>query len=308
MRLAFVDEVTKIAQNDPDAMLLTGDLGYSVFEDFQKKMPEQFLNVGVAEQNLIGVAAGLALAGKKVFVYSISTFATMRPYEQIRVDVCYQNLPIFIIGGGSSFSYSTFGCTHMPLEDLGAMRLLPNMAVMCPGDAHEVRALVRDTYKRGGPAYIRIAKRGEPLVHESIDLISLGQASVVREGQDAAILVCGRQLPFACAASDRLKEMGIHCGVISMPTLKPLDEDAIRRAAKTKVILTVEEHFLKGGLFTAVAEFLILNYIKTPCIPLAIPDEFPKGVGSQEYFLERYGITTDNMVKQILEALEKKYE
>lgn len=306
MRLAFVDEVTKIAQNDPDVMLLTGDLGYAVFEDFQKKMPEQFLNVGVAEQNLISVAAGLALAGKKVFVYSISTFATLRPYEQIRIDVCYQNLPIFIIGGGSSFSYSTFGCTHMPLEDLGAMRLLPNMAVMCPGDAHEVRALVRATYKRGGPAYIRIAKRGEPLVHESSDGILLGQAIAIREGVDAVIIVCGRQLPFACMASDRLKEVGINCGVISMPTIKPLDEKVIRQAAKAKVILTVEEHFLKGGLFAAVAEFLVINQIETHCIPVAVSDEFPKGVGSQEYFLERYGITVDNMVKLVLSALEQK--
>src|SRR3989344_3744913 len=148
MRPAFVGEVTRLASLDKNIWLLTADLGFSIFEDFRDRFPNQYLNVGVAEQNLMSVAAGLAMSGKKVFAYSISTFASMRPYEQIRNDVCYQNLPVFIVGGGSAFSYSLFGCTHFPIEDLGIMSILPNMAVMAPGDPIEVRALVRAVHRR----------------------------------------------------------------------------------------------------------------------------------------------------------------
>lgn len=304
MRTAFVEELTKIAREDKRVMLLTGDLGYSVFEPFIAEFPDQYLNVGVAEQNLIGVAAGLAMTGKKVFVYSISTFATMRPFEQIRNDVCYQNLPVFIIGGGSTFSYSTFGCTHFPLEDIGIMRLLPHMAVICPCDPIEVRMLIRSVYERGGPAYIRIAKRGEPEVHGKEDQIILGASARLREGRDATIFVAGRQMPFVMSAAKKLSALGIECRVVSMHTIKPLDKDAIHCAAKeTRAILTVEEHFVTGGLGTAVAEVLIKQSYAIPFHTIGVPDEFPSGVGSQEYFLERYAITEDGILDSVKRLL-----
>lgn len=301
MRPTFVRTLTQLAAEDPNVFLLTGDLGYSVFEDFMKQFPRQYLNVGVAEQNLMGVAAGLALAGKKVFAYSIATFATMRCYEQIRNDIAYQDLPVFIIGSGSTFSYSTFGCTHFPLEDLGIMRILPNMAVLSPGDPHEVAALTRAMYTRGKPAYMRIAKRGEPVVHSADVPVTLGRALPVRDGKDATILVTGRQLPNAIAAADSLEAEGIHCRVVSMHTWKPLDTDAVISAAReTGGIVTVEEHLTHGGFGSAVLEALADAGVSPAAFTrIAISDEFPKGVGMQDHFLERYRLTAAGITNAV---------
>jgi len=305
MRLAFVDEITKLASRDKNVWLITADLGFSVFEEFKKKFPNQFLNVGVAEQNAISIAAGLAMSGKKVFVYSISTFITMRPFEQIRNDICYQNLPVYLVGGGSTFSYSTFGCTHFSLEDLGLMKILPNMAVMAPGDPIETRALVRAAYNRKGPVYIRIAKRGEPIIHSKNDRVILGKSSKLLGGNDIAILVCGRQLPNAMFAAEILKEEGIKCRVLSFHTIKPLDSAAIIKAAKeTKGLITVEEHLLSGGFGSSVAEIVTDKGLHTPLIRLGISDEFPRGVGSQDYFLKKYKLTPEGIVKAAKKILK----
>ncbi len=301
MRPTFVRVLTQLAEEDPNVFLLTGDLGYSVFEDFMKRFPRQYLNVGVAEQNLVGVAAGLALAGKKVFVYSIATFATMRCYEQIRNDVAYQNLPVFIIGSGSTFSYSTFGCTHFPLEDLGIMRILPNMVVTSPGDPHEVEAITRQLYTRGGPAYMRIAKRGEPTMHTADVPVTIGRAIEVRNGKDATIISTGRQLPNALAAAETLATEGIQCRVLSMHTWKPLDIDAVIAAAReTGGIVTVEEHLAQGGFGSAVLEALAdAGVSPTAFTRLAISDEFPKGVGMQDHFLEQYHLTPTGIANAV---------
>jgi transketolase len=298
MRTAFIKTVTELAQKDSDVWLVTGDLGFSVFEDFMTRFPDQYLNIGVAEQNLIGASAGLALAGKKVFAYSITTFATMRPYEQIRDDICYQNLPVTIIGGGSAFSYSTLGCTHFPMEDLAIMRALPRMTVAAPGDPQEVAALLKGMYTLDGPSYMRIAKKGEPVMHTEHDTLTLGKASRLREGTDVTIISTGRSLPAACAAADQLQKEGITARVLSLHTLKPLDESAILQAAKeTAGIVTCEEHQLIGGLASAVAETLARHAVSTRLLSLGIPDEFPTGVGSQEYFLAQYGLDTAGIAR-----------
>ena len=307
MRPTFVDEVTKLASEDKNVWLVTADLGFAVFEDFRDKFPDQFLNVGVAEQNLISVAAGLAMAGKKVFTYSISTFVAMRPYEQIRNDICYQNLPVCIVGGGSAFSYSTFGCTHFALEDVALMRILPNMVVAVPGDPAEVRAIVRGVYARNGPSYIRIAKRGEPVVNSVNAEIVLGRSIEIRTGNDVAILVCGRQLPNAIEAASMLGKLKIGCRVLSFHTVKPLDKSAILKAAReTRGLVTVEEHFLAGGFGSAVAEILADSNMSIPFVRMGVTDEFPMGVGSQNYFLGRYGLTPEGIVETVSALLNKK--
>lgn len=304
MRIAFVETLMELAEQDENVWLITGDLGFSVFEGFIERFPKQYLNVGVAEQNMIGVAAGLALAGKRPFVYSISTFATMRPYEQIRNDVCYQNLPVVIIGGGSTFSYSTFGCTHMPLEDFAILRALPHMTVLSPGDPSEVRGLLRRAYERKGPAYMRIAKKGEPTVHASDQEFELGKSVLVKDGTDGSIFVTGRQLPNALAAAALLDNEGLHTRVVSVHTIKPFDSEGLVRAAKeTGAILTVEEHSVIGGLGSAVAETLVRERISTPCSVLGVTDEFPKGVGSQDFFLERYSLTSEGIAAHMRELL-----
>lgn len=304
MRTAFIEEVTKLASKDKNVWLLTGDLGFSVFDDFQKKFPGQYLNVGVAEQNLIGVSAGLAMSGKKVFAYSISTFMTMRPFEQIRNNLCYQNLPVCLVGGGSTFSYSTFGCTHFPLEDVGLMRILPNMAVTVPGDSREVSALVRAAYGRSSPTYIRIAKKGEPIVHLSDKKIIFGKAVQLTAGDTVAILVCGRQLPNTIAAAQMLQKEGIKCRVLSFHTIKPLDKKTIIKAAiETKGLVTVEEHFINGGLWTAVAETLVGENLRASLVGVGINGKFPKGSGSQEYFLDKYGLTSSGIANAVRKVL-----
>lgn len=296
MRTAFVNEVARLARTDKDVMLLTGDLGFSVFEGFMQEFPKQYLNIGVAEQNLIGVAAGLALGGKKVFAYSITTFASMRGFEQVRDDVAYQKLPVTIVGAGSTFSYSMYGGTHQPIEDLGIMRLVPNMRVLCPGDPHEVTALVRGVYEHPGPAYIRVSKRGEPKVHNADVNIRVGEASEIMEGSDVTLIAMGRPLPDVVQAAELLEGDGISACVLSSHTLKPFDEKGIARAlAKTHAVVTVEDHNILGGLGTAVSEVVTRNAIVTRLTMMGIPDEFPKGVGTQAYFLEKYSMTPEGI-------------
>ena len=304
MRHTFIDTIRQIARKDKNVWLVTGDLGYGMLEPFVEEFPDRFINVGVAEQTMVGVAAGLA---KKVFVYSISTFATLRPYEQIRNDVCYQDLPVFIVGGGSAFSYSLFGCSHLPIEDLGVMNILPNMAVMAPADPIEVKVLVKAAYKRGGPAYIRLARNGEPMVHSRISDVEFGKATVVRKGSDASILVSGRLLPDALKAADILSQKGISARVLSIHTLKPIDEKAVIRVAKqTKTIVTCEEHLITGGLGSIVSFILATKNIHIPLTVLGITDEFPKGVGWQDYFLKRYKLTPKAIANAVQKNLNKR--
>ncbi len=307
MRNTFIAQLTEFAKQNPDAMLLTGDLGYNAFETFMQELPEQYLNVGVAEQSLISVAAGLALSGKKVFCYSISTFATMRAYEQIRNDIAYQNLPVVIIGGGSTFSYSVLGCTHFPMEDIAIMRALPNMHVLCPGDPHEVKQLMQQVCTLDAPVYMRTAKRGEPMVHPADTPITLGKAAMLQDGTDVTLAVSGRQLPFVMQAAEQLqKEHGMSVRVLSFHTIKPLDTQAILDAAKdTSGIVTIEEHLITGGFGSAVAEVLADATVNTTLKRIAVADEFPKGIGTQEYMLEQYGITIENMVAQALAIVQK---
>ncbi len=298
MRTAFINTISELAERDKDVCLVTGDLGFSVFENFIDRFPDQYLNVGVAEQNLVGLAAGLALLGKKPFVYSISTFISMRPYEQIRNDVCYQNLPVVLIGVGSTFSYSTFGCTHFPLEDLAIMRVLPNMRVTCPGDPKEVEMLLRQLYEKPGPAYMRIAKKGEPLINRSNKKITLGNFSKISPGRDVTIISTGCLLPNVVAAQEFLRKEGIRARVLSAHTIKPLDERSIVAAAReTKAIIVCEEHSVLGGLAGAIAEVMVKFGVSIPVRTLGVPDEFPKGVGSQDYFLQRYSLTPEGIAK-----------
>lgn len=307
MRIAFIETLTEIAEKDPNVFLITGDLGFSVFENFVERFPKQFLNVGVAEQNMIGVAAGLALTGKKVFVYSISTFATLRPYEQIRNDVCYQNLPIVIIGGGSVFSYSSFGCTHQPIEDMGALRLLPNMAVIATGDPVEVRALLKEAYKANHPTYIRMAKKGEPVIHESEENIKIGKIMQIADGTDITLITNGRALADVVEAGKVLEESGVSVRILEAHTIKPFDERMVLDAAKeTGAIITVEDHSVLGGLGTVVAETLALNKVAIPFTRIGVTDEFPSGVGMQSFFLKRYCMDVEGIVESAKKLLSKK--
>ena len=223
MRTAFVEELTSLARQDPAVMLLTGDLGYTVFEPFQAEFPTRYINCGVAEANMMGTAAGLAREGFKPFVYSFIPFAIFRSLEQIRIDICYHELPVTIVALGAGYSYGDMGATHHAVEDIAVTRALPGMCVVCPGDPWEVRCAIRALASHGGPAYIRLAKRGEPAVHvaETRREFRLGRALVVQEGREVALLATSNMLPTAVDAARRLESAhGIRPTVVSMHTIK----------------------------------------------------------------------------------------
>lgn len=257
MRTAFIETLCELAEQDERIWLLTGDLGYSVLERFAARFPDRFVNVGVAEQNMTGVAAGLALYGKIVFTYSIANFPTMRCLEQIRNDVCYHNLNVKIVAVGGGLAYGSAGYTHHAVEDLAVMRAMPNMTVLAPGDPVETRLATRAIVDWPGPCYLRLGKAGEPVVHRGEPAFTIGRAIPVHNGREVTVITTGGVLHAAVQAAEMLRAEGIHTGVLSIPTVKPLDEAAIRAVAQTsRALVVVEEHSMIGGLGAAVAEVL----------------------------------------------------
>jgi transketolase len=306
MRTAFVEELTSLARQNPSVMLLTGDLGYTVFEAFQAEFPDRYINCGVAEANMMGTAAGLAREGFKPFVYSFIPFAIFRCLEQIRIDICYHELPVTIVGLGAGYSYGDMGATHHAVEDIAVARSLPGMCVVCPGDPLEVRCAVRALASQDGPAYVRLAKRGEPAVHgpQARDEFRIGRALVVQEGSEIALVATSNMLPGAVEAARLLEaEHGIRPTVVSMHTVKPLDERCVRRLSeRCRAIFTVEEHSVLGGLGSAVCEVVAGGPTRCAVHRIGIPDRFVHVSGSQQYYREQCGLTPEGIVKRIVDA------
>jgi len=300
MRTAFIRTLEALAAEDPRIWLLVGDLGFTVVEPFAKRHPHQFLNAGVAEQNMTGVATGLALSGKIVFTYSIGNFPTLRCLEQIRNDVCYHraNVKIVTIGGG--YAYGPLGSSHHATEDLAILRALPEMIVIAPGDPIETEAATRAIAAYTGPCYLRLAKAGEPAVHHTPVEFRIGRSFTVRDGEDVTLIGCGAVLPLCVEVADALEKTGISVRVISMPTIKPLDVEAVLNAAQeTAAILTVEEHSVVGGLGGAVAE--VLAQSDTTCRSafrtVGLPDQFCDTVGDQRHLRAKSGLSVEAIVR-----------
>jgi transketolase len=288
MRTTFIETLLQEAERDERIWLLTADLGYSVLEPFAARFADRYVNVGVAEQNLIGVAAGLAHSGLRPFVYSIANFPTLRCFEQIRNDVCYHGANVTIVAVGGGLAYGAQGYTHHGVEDLAVMRALPGMTVVAPGDPIETRLATRALCRADGPKYLRLGKAKEPVVHLGEPIFRLGKAIPVRPGEDLTIISTGAMLADAVAASDDLAKRGIRAGVISMPTLKPFDADAVVRAARhSGAILTAEEHSVTGGLGSAVAEALFEAGVQVRFHKLGIPDRPYHLIGSQNFLKQR---------------------
>lgn len=306
MRTAFINELTRQARENPAVILLTGDLGYTVFESFQAEFPERFINCGVAEANMLGTAAGLAREGMRPFVYSFIPFAIFRAFEQIRIDVCYHDLPVTIVGLGAGYSYGDMGATHHALEDIAVSRSLPGMCVICPGDPWEVRRAVNALSAHDGPAYMRLAKRGEPAVHEpeTRDDFQIGRAIVLQEGGEIALVATSNMLSTAVEAARKLESAhGIRPTVVSMHTVKPLDELCITKLSeRCRTIFTIEEHSVLGGLGGAVSE--VVASVPTRCAVhrIGIPDRFVHVSGSQTFYREQCGLTPDGVVNRVLES------
>jgi len=300
MRDAFVRKLTAEAETDPNVMLLVGDLGFGVVAAFGDAYPDQFLNCGVAEQSMVGIAAGLAAAGRRPFVYSISNFPSLRPLEQIRNDVCYHGLGVTIVAVGTGLAYGSLGYTHHGVEDMAILRTLPGMRVYTPADALECAAAVEQILADPSPAYLRLGKNTEPLMHAGQPDLSTGGPLLVREGSDVTVLVTGPIVVQALAVADLLESEGISVRVLSCPVVKPLNADGIRSAADGTVgIVTLEEHTVLGGFGSAVLEAFALRGWRTPIMPLGLADEATHIVGGQEWIRERAGLSTDHVRRSI---------
>ena len=297
MRTAFIQTLIECARADGRIWLLVGDLGYSVVEPFRQEFPDRFINVGVAEQNMTGIATGLALSGKVVFTYSIANFPTLRCLEQVRNDVCYHNANVKIVAVGGGLAYGAQGMTHHATEDLAIMRTMPNMTVVAPGDPIEAVLATRAIAKWPGPCYLRLGKAGEPIVHETSPDFQIGKAIVVREGSDVTLIATGGILYNTVQAAERLAQQGIQAKVLSMHTLKPLDTEAVLAAVQqTKAIITVEEHSIIGGLGSAVVEALtVLDCGGASLKMLGLPDAFCKEIGGQEYLKHINGLSVEGI-------------
>ncbi len=307
MRPAFANAIFELAQKDKDLYLLTGDLGFSVFEDFKSTFPKQYLNVGVAEQDMIGIAAGLALSGKKVFAYSIVPFITLRCLEQIRNDVCLQDTNVKLIGVGEGFSYGQLGPTHHSIEDIAVLRSLPNMTIVCPGDPWEVEKTTKAFHKLKGPGYLRIGKKGEPTLHKKNDEFILGRGILMADGDDLTIIACGNMLYEALEVAGELARRKISARVISMHTVKPIDSEIILKSVrKTRAIFTLEEHNKIGGLGSAVSEVLAEAGSSVKFLRLGVDDRFTKMAGDEQFLRSTNGLATSQVVQKILVTIDGK--
>lgn len=304
MRNTFIAELHALAAKDERIFLLTADLGFSVVEKFAEAYPDRFLNVGIAEQNMIGIAAGLALSGYKPWVYSIIPFVTMRCFEQVRVDVAYQQTNVKLVGVGAGLGYGPAGATHHAIEDLALMRALPNLTVVAPGDPHEVRQLTRALAAHQGPAYFRLGKGGEPTLHAAETRVELGHATPVREGADGALFCTSNQLDVAVKLVDGLAAKGHRFSLHSFHTIKPLDLVTVDRAiAAGRPLFTLEEHSTIGGLGSAVSERIAESGRGVVFERFGLPDTYTHEVGSQGHLRKHFGLEPSALEARVLKRI-----
>lgn len=309
MRTHVISRLIEKARQDDRIVLLVGDLGYNVVEEFQKEFPQRFINCGIAEQNMMSVAAGMALEGDKVFVYSIGNFPTLRCLEQIRNDVCYHNADVNIISVGGGFSYGSLGMSHHTTEELAILRSLPEMKVYAPADYYEANAVLDDVCKNNGPSYMRLA-RGRDSVFYSNPIFSIDTIIPYREYNDenyeVTIISTGTILEEAINAERLLEEKGVSTRVFSCPSIKPLDTNGILRLFETsKIVVSLEEHNYIGGLGSAIAETISSNRAHAPLLRIGLNDIYSSQVGSTEYLRKYYLLDGENVCNRIIKELEQ---
>ena len=305
MRDNFVRQLSEIARSDSRIFLMTADLGFRVLDKFESEFPRRYLNVGIAEQNMIGLATGLALHGRIVFTYSIGNFSTLRCLEQIRNDACYHDANVKVVAVGGGFSYGPLGFSHHATEDLAVMRALPHMTVVAPGDQWETREATKALVATPGTCYLRLDKSSAPATVRSGDVFTLGKARTVREGSDITLVATGGILGATLEAADSLVEQGVACRVLSMHTIKPFDSEAILKACReTGGIVTVEEHTIDGGLGSVVAETCLDAGVQPAVFRrIGLRAGFSSVVGGQDYLRREYGMDPGTIAKAVAELV-----
>jgi transketolase len=305
LRNTFIASLLKVAEENPRVWLLCGDLGFSVLEPFVERFPARYLNVGVAEQNMAGIAAGIALSGMTVFIYSIGNFPTLRCLEQIRNDICYHGADVKVVAVGAGFAYGSQGYTHHALEDVGIMSMLPGMEVFVPSDPGEVEAATRLIAASGRPSYLRLSRSGEPRLGAAT-YDNPRRARILRRGRTIMILAAGPIASHGLAAAAMLAENGVDVGVASLPCVKPFDEEFLNAVAgDAQLLVSLEEHVLRGGLFATVAAALASRSERPRLLGLGVPE--PAGKislsGDREAQLAAAGLRPEDIAARIRHAL-----
>ncbi len=310
MRNAFAEEILEIARQDKRLIVLSADIGNRLFDKLKAKFPSRFYNTGVAEANNISMAAGLAASGFRPVCYTITPFITYRCYEQIRIDVCYHEMPVVIVGTGSGLSYASLGATHHSCEDIAVMRVLPGMHIAAPADALEVKACLRAAINLGKPVYIRIGKKGEPVIHSDVPVFKFGSWSVLRQGGDVCLLSTGNMLESAFKIASLLDNAKISASVVNCASIKPLDEKMLKKMLDSHdTVVTIEEHSLIGGFGGAVIEWVVDNNLDAnKIIRFGTKDYFLHQLGEQEYARRKYGLGIQQITEAILSFFKKRHD
>lgn len=301
MRNAFIRAITRRAAADPDLILLTADNGAIVFDDFRARFPRQFINAGISEQNMVGVSAGLALAGYHPVLYTIIPFLILRAAEQIRTDVCLQHLPVLIAGIGAGVSYYALGPTHHAYEDLALTRALPGLTVIVPADPPQVESAVAAAAALPGPVYLRLGLGNVPTLPARSTAFAPGKGELLRTGDTGTFFACGRLVDSALQAATVLANRGIQAAVVNLHTLKPLDAPLIQqRLAVSPLAITVEEHHINGGLGSAVAECAAEAGLAISLRRCGLPEHCLTFAGDHRSLLAASGLLPDNLAAAFL--------
>lgn len=305
MRDTFVKTLVECAKKDNNIELITGDLGFGVLKPFWEQCPNQFTNAGIAEQNMTGVAAGMALTGKNVFTYSIGNFPTLRCLEQIRNDCAYHNANVKVVCIGGGFVYGSLGMSHQATEDIACLRALPDVVVLAPADLVEAEECTKALAKYSGTAYLRLGRGGEKRIHDKIENFQIGKAINVCDGEKVAIFSTGAIFEEVEPCRVILQQNGYSPMVYTFPTVKPIDKETIKKVAnEVDLIVTCEEHNIIGGFGSAVAEVMSeMKDKKASLLRVGLNDEYSVRVGNQTYLRRQYGIDANSIAEKILKAL-----
>ncbi|MBF0447823.1 MAG: transketolase [Magnetococcales bacterium] len=306
MRKSCLTAIHELAKQDERVLFIGSDLGVGTAESFQQQFPERYFMEGIAEQNLIGMAAGLAMEGYVPYVNTIASFLTRRCLEQITIDLCLHNLPVRLIGNGGGLVYAPLGPTHLAPDDFSLMRAQPNMTVIAPCDAVQMHAIMAQTLSWPGPIYIRLAKGGDPILFSEETPLQIGRAVPLREGRHALLITTGAMAHRGVSAAEMLAKKGLDCAVWHLHTIKPLDQEALLHAAVDyPLIVTLEEHALTGGLGSAVIECLVDHgpFPGPRLLRLGLKEAFSEHYGSQDALLEAAGLQPPAIAKSVVTAL-----
>lgn len=307
MRTKFIETTIELMRKNSRILFLTADMGYGALEELVREFPDRFINVGVSEANAAGIAAGLALSGYRVIFYAQASFATMRCFEQVRLDIASNNLDVKIVGTSAGFTLCQYGVSHFAMEDVGLMRLLPNMKILCPGDTLEAEIATRVSLENKGPFYIRIGRTnsGADVKVHSKKTLNISKLIKIRDGKNIALITSGSMMLTTLKVKDVLESKGISTAIFSMPTIKPIDKMGIKKLQdKFKMIVSIEEHYITGGAGSAIGDVLV-NRKGAKLLKLGNPDIFLHVTGSRDYLLKKCGLSVDKITARIMANLGK---